>query len=100
MTRSHLVAVFNASSRQGQAQVRHLLRQGHRARAVTRQPQHFHEPEFAGVEIVAADYTDPASLDSAIAGVDAIFFQPPLLDLPNRLRSHARSVGAAARRAG
>ena len=100
MTKGQKVVVFNASSRQGLAQVRQLLKAGHRPRAVTRQAGIFSAPVFAGVEVVAADFTDPASLDRAVAGADAVFFQPPLLDIPDRLRSHARNVGEAAKRAG
>lgn len=100
MASSKTVVVFNASSRQGLAQVRQLLAAGHRPRAVTRQADIFAGPAYAGVDVVAADFTDPASLDRAVAGADAIFFQPPLLDIPDRLRSHARNVGEAAQRAG
>jgi uncharacterized protein YbjT (DUF2867 family) len=100
MSNSLTVVVFNASSRQGLAQVRQLLKAGHKPRAVTRRSGIFSTPEFKGVAVVAADFTDPASLDHAVAGADAIFFQPPLLDVPDRLRSHARNVGEAARRAG
>ncbi len=100
MAGNQLVVVFNASSRQGLAQVRQLLKAGHRPRAVTRQAGIFATPAFAGVEVIAADFTDPASLDRAVAGADVIFFQPPLLDIPDRLRSHARNVGEAAKRAG
>jgi uncharacterized protein YbjT (DUF2867 family) len=100
MNDNQLVVVFNASSRQGLAQVRQLLKAGHRPRAVTRNATAFATAEFSGIETVSADFTDPASLARAVAGADAIFFQPPLLDSPDRLRSHARNVGEAARRAG
>jgi uncharacterized protein YbjT (DUF2867 family) len=100
MSSSQVVVVFNASSRQGLAQVRQLLTAGHKPRAVTRQAGIFSAPAFKGVEVISADFTDPASLDRAVAGVDAIFFQPPLLDIPDRLRSHAQNVGEAAKRAG
>jgi len=100
MSSSQIVVVFNASSRQGLAQVRELLKAGHRPRAVTRQKDIFSTPAFAGVDVVAADFTDPASLDRAVAGADAIFFQPPLLDIPDRLRSHARNVGETPKRQG
>lgn len=100
MAGNQLVVVFNASSRQGLAQVRQLLKAGHRPRAVTRRKDIFSTPEFSAVEVIAADFTEPASLDRAVAGADAIFFQPPLLDIPDHLRSHARNVGEAARRAG
>ncbi len=99
-SQSQLVTVFNASSRQGLAQVGQLLRAGHRPRAVTRQPALFVADEFKGVETVVADTGDPASLDRALAGADGVFFQPPLLDLPDRLRAATRNVGAAAKRAG
>lgn len=100
MPATQTVVVFNASSRQGLAQVRQLLKSGHTPRAVTRQAGIFATPAFAGVDVVAADFTDPASLDRAVAGADAIFFQPPLLDIPDHLHSYARNVGEAAQRAG
>jgi uncharacterized protein YbjT (DUF2867 family) len=100
MPSAQVVVVFNASSRQGMAQVRQLLESGHSPRAVTRRKGVFSSPEFAGVDVVAADFSDPASLNRAVAGADAVFFQPPLLDIPARLRSHARNVGEAAKRAG
>ena len=99
MNESQLVVVFNASSRQGQCQLRQLLRAGHRPRAITRQATALGDPEYAGVEIVAADYTDPASLQRAVSGADAVFFQPPLLESPDRLLSHTRNLGEAMRRA-
>ena len=98
MARSQIVVVFNASSRQGLAQLRQLLTVGHRPRAVTRQAKLL--SHFNGIEVVSADFTDAASLDAAMAGADAVFFQPPLLDHPDRLRSHARNVAQAAKRAG
>ncbi|MCK9285397.1 MAG: NAD(P)H-binding protein, partial [Rhodocyclaceae bacterium] len=89
MPATQTVVVFNASSRQGLAQVRQLLKSGHKPRAVTRQAGIFATPAFAGVDVVAADFTDPASLDRAVAGADAIFFQPPLLDIPDHLHRYA-----------
>ena len=56
------VAVFSASGRPGQAQVRQLRRAGYRVRAITRQPDAVREPD---VEIVPADLEDPPSLPRA-----------------------------------
>ncbi|WP_374206340.1 NmrA family NAD(P)-binding protein [Gordonia sp. McavH-238-E] len=59
MTRG-TVAVFGVSGRQGQAQVRRLVAEGHRVRAVTRTPGLFTDLE--GVEVRPADYaTRPLS---------------------------------------
>jgi uncharacterized protein YbjT (DUF2867 family) len=93
------VSVFGASGRQGQAQVRHLLAEGHRARAVSRNPGIFTGPGFAGAEVLAADYADPGSLDRACAGVDAVFFQPPQTQDPRQVLAHVRALAAAVGRA-
>jgi uncharacterized protein YbjT (DUF2867 family) len=70
------VAVFGASGVQGRMQVHELLAQGHAPRAITRTAGAYADPRYAGLEIAAADYDDPASLDAALAGVDAVFGQP------------------------
>jgi uncharacterized protein YbjT (DUF2867 family) len=94
------VAVFGASGRQGQAQVRRLRDEGYAARAISRQPRIFAAPGFQGVELQAADYADVTSLDRACAGADAILFQPPQLERPDRVLAHAARLGEAAGRAG
>jgi uncharacterized protein YbjT (DUF2867 family) len=71
------VAVFGASGRQGQAQLRELLRQGYTPRAVSRNPHILANTEFEGIEVVPADFADVGSVDRACRGADAIFCQPP-----------------------
>ena len=88
------VAVFGASGRQGQAQVRRLIAEGHRARAITR------TGVFTDVEVMAADYADPASVERACAGVDAAFFQPPMDSPPEQTLAFAEGLAAGAERAG
>ena len=94
------VAVFNASSRQGIAQLRQLAAQNFRPIAITRNRAVLEAAGLGDIPSVAADNAAPASLDAALAGVDAVFFQLPLLETPDRLETFARNVAAAALRAG
>lgn len=73
---SKKVTVFGASGVQGRMQVHELLAKGHTPRAVTRTASAYADPRYAGVEVVAADYENPASLDAALQGVDAVLGQP------------------------
>jgi uncharacterized protein YbjT (DUF2867 family) len=93
------VAVFNASSRQGLAQLRQLLAEGYEPVAITRNRAVIEAAGLGEVRTVAADNADPASLDAALAGVDAVFFQLPLLETPDRLVQFAGNVAEAALRA-
>lgn len=93
------VAVFNASSRQGLAQLRQLLAEGYAPVAITRNRAVIEAAGLGSVRTVAADNADPASLDAALAGVDAVFFQLPLLETPDRLVQFADNVAEAALRA-
>lgn len=94
------VIVFGATGAQGRAQVLELLRQGHEVRAVSRNPQAFAETDFAGVERVAADYDDISSLERALRGVDALFFQAPALGDNARLLKQCERLVKAAGAAG
>ena len=69
-----LVTVFGASGRMGQAQVRQLLLAGYQVRAITRKKGVFKDEN---VTEVSADYNDPESLDNAIEGADAAFYNKP-----------------------
>ena len=90
------VAVFGASSRIGQAQVRQLQKRGYRTVVVTRDESMFIGPEYANVEVMAADYKDRASLDRVMAAVDAVFFQVPGFGHPSETAVYARNVCEAA----
>jgi uncharacterized protein YbjT (DUF2867 family) len=72
------VAVCGATGRQGGAVLEALLaqRRGYTIRALTRNPASPKATELAskeGVEVVQADFDDPASLRTAFAGCDAVF---------------------------
>jgi len=84
------VAVFGASGRQGQAQVRRLVGEGHRPRPVTRTPG-----LFGDLDVVPADYADVDSLIAALDGVDAAFFQPPMDSPPEQTLAHATNLASA-----
>ena len=66
-----VVLVTGATGRIGRLVVDELLRTGVPVRALTRQPEHAVLP--AGVEVVAGDFTVPASLDAALEGAVAVF---------------------------
>ena len=61
-----------ATGRIGRLVVDELLRAGASVRALTRRPENAALP--AEVEIVAGDFTVPASLDSALDGAEVVFF--------------------------
>jgi len=65
------VLVTGATGRIGRLVVDALLRAGASVRALTRRPEHAALP--AGVEVVPADFTVPASLDPALEGVQSVF---------------------------
>jgi uncharacterized protein YbjT (DUF2867 family) len=70
-SRRDVVLVTGATGRVGRLVVDELLRTGVPVRALTRRPEDAALP--AGVEVVAADFTVPASLDPAIEGAAAVF---------------------------
>lgn len=90
------VAVFSASGRPGQAQIRQLKARGYQVRAISRSRL----PAFEGLEVVAADLNDPASVARACGGVDAVFFTSPTFAERDRGVEHAATLGEAARKAG
>lgn len=92
------ITIFGASSRQGQAQVTAALHARYRVRAVTRNAAIFAARE--NLEVVAADYLDPPSLDRACAGADIVFFQRPQMASPRALDRGVGNVAAAAKQAG
>ena len=91
------VAVFSASGRPGQAQVRQLRRAGYRVRAITRQARAIGEPD---VEIVPADLDDPPSLTRACEGAEVVFFTSPSFTQAAKAADHSGRLGEAALRAG
>ena len=69
------VLVAGATGRQGGAVVRHMLPQGWKLRALTRNPKSYAARQLAekGVELVQGDLDDPASLERAAHGVYGIY---------------------------
>jgi uncharacterized protein YbjT (DUF2867 family) len=94
------VAVFGASGRQGQAQLRELAGQGYWPRAVSRHKEVFRAAGLDDIGVMSGDYSDSASLDRVLQKADALFFQPPQVERPDRILMFARNVGEAAVRAG
>lgn len=67
---------------------------GHKVRALTRDPSRARLP--AGVDVVAADLGDPATLPAALDGVRKVF----LMSLGHHKSTHDANLVAAAQRAG
>lgn len=93
------VTVFGASGRQGLAQVRKLLADGYRVRAVTRGDA-FEGPEWFGMQVRAADYKDRGSLEKACEGADAVFYTSVAFSEQSKGLRFAKAVGEAAKAAG
>ena len=91
-----LVTVFGASGRMGQAQVRQLLLAGYQVRAITRKKGDFKDEN---VTEDTAEYKDPESLDNAIKGSDAAFYNKPSFEQVTKMIDFCAAVGAAAARA-
>jgi uncharacterized protein YbjT (DUF2867 family) len=89
------VAVTGATGTQGGATARALTAAGHHVRALTRRPA----AAELDAEIVAADFDDPASLDRAFDGADAVFLvtTPFGTDLDTEIRQGVTAVDAAVR---
>jgi len=70
-----LIVVTGATGQQGGATAKHLLKQGWRVRALTRDPQGAAAQALAaaGAEVVSANMDDRASLDRAFAGAYGVF---------------------------
>jgi uncharacterized protein YbjT (DUF2867 family) len=103
MNDPRLVAVTGATGRQGGAVARHLLADGWRVRALTRQPSSVkaHELAAAGAEIVRVDMADIASLRPAFAGAHGVFnVQNPMKCGFDEEVVQGRNVGDAAAEAG
>lgn len=70
------IVVFGATGDQGSAQVRALVRAGHRPVAVSRHPKPW-TVDGEIVETFATNYADLSGIPSAVKGADAIFLNLP-----------------------
>lgn len=92
------VAVFGASSRPGQGQVRQLRAAGYDVRPITRQTSA--DEMFKGLDVVPADYRDFDSLCRACEGADGVFITlSGLTDVSAEL-DYIHDVGRAAAKVG
>ncbi|TXS39329.1 NAD(P)-dependent oxidoreductase [Streptomyces sp. OR43] len=64
------IAVFGANGPTGRHLTQQALIAGHEVVAVTRRPGSL--PERPGLTVAVADATDPAAVDAAVAGTDAV----------------------------
>lgn len=98
-----LVVVTGATGRQGGAVARHLLADGWRVRALTRDPSSARARHLAeaGAEVVRADMADAGSLRPAFAGAHGVFsVQNPMTSGPDGEVHQGRTVGDVAAEAG
>lgn len=98
------VLVMGASGYVGTHLVPHLAAQGAQVRAAGRRLGALQARAWEGVETVAADATDPASLDAALQGVQVAYYLVHSMaagaDFPQRDREAAQHFADAAARAG
>jgi uncharacterized protein YbjT (DUF2867 family) len=73
-----MILVTGSTGSVGREVVAELLAAGDQVRAMTRKPAEAKLP--TGVEVVAGDLTDSASLAAAFQGIERIFLFPPLRD--------------------
>jgi uncharacterized protein YbjT (DUF2867 family) len=98
-TEGKTIAVLGATGRQGGQVVHHLLNQGWRVRAITRNPggKKAITLKERGAEVVRADLEDPASLESAFANAYGLFnMQAPI---SGKIEVEIRQGGNAAKAA-
>jgi NAD(P)H dehydrogenase (quinone) len=92
------VIVFGATGMQGRQQPRELLKHGYKVRVVSRKLEQLDGPDFEGTEKMVADYDDPASIERAVEGVDAIFYQAQSMGDVERCDRQTETVRKAAER--
>jgi uncharacterized protein YbjT (DUF2867 family) len=99
------ILVAGATGNQGGTALRHLLREGWKVRALTRNPESRAARELSdlGAELVRADFNDQASLKPAFAGVYGVFLPSVQVNLrvpPETEIRHGSALVEAAKEAG
>lgn len=94
------VLVYGASGVRGGPVGRQLLATGHAVRVLVRDETKALPWRAAGADVAFGDFDDPASLERASAGVDAVFLHLPLVYDRPLAASYLRHAIAAARAAG
>ncbi|MCX4746671.1 NAD(P)H-binding protein [Kitasatospora sp. NBC_01287] len=92
-----MIVVTGATGTVGSKIVQGLRERGESVRALLRDPAAAPAEWDAGVRPVAADFADPASLDAALAGADAVYL---LVAVHPEMAAHERNVIDAAVRTG
>lgn len=98
-----IVAVTGATGRQGSAVTRHLLHDGWRVRALTRNPDGARARTLSGLgaDVVKADFDDPASLRAAFRDTHGVYsVQNPMISGVDGEIRQGIAVADAAREAG
>lgn len=94
------ILIFGATGDQGHSLMRQLVAAGFAVRAATRDPATFDRVAFPGVDPVAADFADQASLDAAAAGCSGIVMHLPFTFDRDYARLMGRNIGLAGKRSG
>ncbi|WP_181799440.1 NmrA family NAD(P)-binding protein [Kitasatospora acidiphila] len=92
-----MIVVTGATGTVGSKVVSGLRERGESVRALVRDPGSRPAEWDEGVEVVAADYTDPASLDAALAGADVVYL---LVAVHPEMAQHEINIIDAAVRTG
>lgn len=102
-SRDATIIVTGATGRQGRAVTRHLLSDGWRVRAVTRDPSSAKARSLAdlGAEVVQGDMADPASLRPIMEGAYGVYsLQNPMISGHEGEIRQGKAVADAAHEAG